>query len=84
MTEKTSFDTVDKKVRRSRKARDIALLLPIAGIILFLTPIHKILSSGSEAPSLTSSLLFIFSVWAVLIFTALVLSRALSAELRDK
>ncbi|MFK5996570.1 MAG: hypothetical protein QM492_00505 [Rhodobacterales bacterium] len=84
MTQKASFESVDKKVRRSRKARDIALLLPVIGIILFLTPMHKIFSTSGETPSLTGSLLFIFGVWAVLIFAALILSHTLIPELRDK
>jgi ABC-type Co2+ transport system permease subunit len=84
MTKKALFESVDKKVRRSRKSRDIALLLPIIGIILFLTPIHKIFSTSTVTPSLSGLLLFIFGVWAVLIFAALILSRTLIPELRDK
>jgi len=84
MTKKASFESVDKKVRRSRKARDLALLLPASGIFLFLTPVHKIFSTMTDAPSLGGSLLFIFGVWAILILAALILSRALKPELRDK
>jgi len=84
MTKNASFQSVDKKVRCRRKARDIALLLPIIGIILFLTPMHKIFSTSADTPSLRGSLLFIFGVWAVLIFAAFILSRALIPELRDK
>jgi hypothetical protein len=84
MSEDTSFDAVDKKTKRSRKVREIALMLPAIGVVLLLTPILKAFTVGDEASSLTNSLLFIFGVWAALIIAAFFLSRALLPEIREK
>ena len=84
MSENTTFDTVDKKTRRSRKVREIALMLPVIGVILLLTPMLKAFTVGAEASSLTDSLLFIFGVWAALIIAAFFLSRVLLPEIREK
>jgi len=84
MTEKQSFDAMNKKSRGSRKKREIALILPIIGIILLLTPVLKSFAIGDEASGLTSVMLIIFGVWAGLIAAAFLLSRALISEIRNK
>ncbi len=84
MSEDKSFDSIDKKSRRSRKKREVALILPIIGSFLLLTPILKIFMQDDETSHLISTLLFIFGVWAFLIAAAYILSRALSPEIREK
>jgi len=84
MSEKKSFDEVDKAARRGRKKREVALILPIIGTLLLLTPILRALTVGDGSSPLTNALVFIFSVWAVLIIAAFILSRALIPEIRDK
>ena len=84
MTEEQSFDVVNKKSRRSRKKREIALILPVIGIILLLTPLLRFFTTGSEVSPLISAVLFIFSVWAILIAAAFFLSRALISEIRNE
>lgn len=84
MTKKQSFDDADKKSRRSRKKREVALILPVTGVILLLTPIIKSFTGGSETSPLISAMLFIFGVWALLIAAAFILSRSLISEIRDK
>jgi hypothetical protein len=84
MTEKQSFDAMNKKSQGSRKKREIALILPIIGIVLLLTPVLKSFAVGNEASSLTSVMLIIFGVWAGLIAAAFLLSRALISEIRNK
>ncbi|MEK6204310.1 MAG: hypothetical protein N2B02_01565 [Amylibacter sp.] len=84
MTEKQSFDEMNKKSQGSRKKREIALILPIIGIVLLLTPVLKSFAVGNEASGLTSVMLIIFGVWAGLIAAAFLLSRALISEIRDK
>jgi Na+-driven multidrug efflux pump len=84
MSDDTSFDAVDKKTRRSRKVREIALMLPAIGVVLLLTPILKAFTTDDETSSLTDSLLFIFGVWAILIVAAFFLSRVLLPKVREK
>ena len=84
MSEKQSFDEVNQTNRRSRKKREIALILPFIGVILLLTPIVKPFISSTETSPLISAMLFIFGVWAILIAAAFILSRTLISEIRDK
>jgi len=84
MSEKQSFDAANKKTRRSRKKRELALILPLVGVILLLTPILKSFTIDNQTTPLTSTLLFIFSVWAILIAAAFILSRVLIPEIRKK
>ncbi len=84
MSEDTSFDNVDKRNRRNRKKREIALILPIIGTFLLLTPILKAFITDDGSTSLITTLLFIFGVWALLIAAAYFLSRALAPEIREK
>ncbi len=84
MSEKQSFDDADKKARRNRKKRELALILPVIGVILLLTPIIKSFTGASETSPLISAMLFIFGVWALLIAAAFILSRSLISEIRDK
>jgi len=83
MTEDNSFDTVDKNNRLKRKKREIALILPMIGTFLLLTPIVNVFMSDTDPSPLITKLLFIFGVWACLIIAAYILSRALASETRD-
>ena len=84
MSDDTSFDNVDKRNRRNRKKREIALILPIIGTFLLLTPIVNVFFADDGSSTLITTLLFIFGVWAFLIAAAYFLSRALAPEIREK
>ncbi len=57
---------------RKRRLEDSARLVPIAGLILLLMPLLWAARSGTSG-----ALIYIFSVWALLILVVGLLSRAL-------
>jgi len=84
MSAQKTKKTTDKDARVRRKKQELALILPFIGVLLLLTPILKAFLTNDEAAPLTSSILFIFGTWAVLIAAAFFLSRILVVEIRDK
>ena len=63
---------------RRRRIGDAARVLPILGVILFMLPI---LSVGW---STRSGIIFLFVIWAVLIFLSAVLSRLLGPAMKEE
>jgi hypothetical protein len=64
---------LERESYRRRRIGDAAKLLPVVGIVLFLMPI---LWAGQGATA--GGLVFLFVVWALLIFVMAALSRRLS------
>lgn len=67
---------------RPKRLRDLALLLSLLGLLLFLTPITDILANmigAEDAPAL--KVIYVFGAWALLIALAFWISRSLSAHL---
>lgn len=84
MSDKKSFDAIDRKTRQSRKKREAALILPITGIVLLTTPILDAFIVNHETSELIDTLLFIFGIWAGLIIAAFCMARVLVSETREK
>ena len=76
--EQTQFQEHDHKVRRRRKLRESAILLPVLGIALLLTPLISSFSKSDETLNVPFGVVYIFGVWVVLILLAALLSRSLS------
>ena len=64
---------------RDRKSRDRALILPLVGLILLMPPLAGVFQLDAKIAGVPVTLLYLFSVWAVLIAGA----AALSWRLRD-
>lgn len=64
---------LERESYRRRRVSDAAKLSPLLGFVLFLVPVLWA-GSGSTA----GGLVFLFTVWAILIVTMFVLSRKLS------
>ena len=77
-----SFQDRDARVRKTRKRWELALILPIVGTLLFLTPLVDVFTG--EASTLERKFLYVFGVWAGLILAAYFLSRALRDEMGDQ
>lgn len=63
---------------RSRR-RDLAKLLPVAGIVFLMSPLIDIAGRAGMAFGIPASVLYVFGVWAILILGAALLS----GRLRD-
>ncbi len=63
-----------------RKRRDQALILPLAGIFLFLSPIIGIFASASTIAGIPAILLYLPAIWIALIVAAFRLSRRIEDD----
>ena len=69
---------LERRTYRLRRLGDAARLLPVIGLVLLFVPILW----GPEATTHTG-LIYLFSVWAVLILAVFLLSRRLMAAERE-
>lgn len=77
MTEKRLPDLADRAFRRRRR-QDAALVLPIFGVVIFITPIFTILTRNVLIFGAPLPFIFIFGFWFLLIFLAYRMSRRLA------
>lgn len=63
---------------RQRRLRDAARMLPVLGIVLLLLPL--LWERGDEGARNSQALVFVFSVWMLLIVLSFVLSRLLRTD----
>ena len=77
-----TFQDRDAKIRKTRKRWELALLLPVTGALLFMTPLVDVFTG--EDSSLQRKFLYVFGAWAGLIIAAYVLSRALRDEMGNQ
>jgi Fe2+ transport system protein B len=62
---------------RHNKARDRAMILPIVGVLLLVPPLAGIFQLDIKIAGVPFTLIYLFTVWAVLIAGAALLSRRL-------
>jgi len=63
-------DKSEEEWRAKEKSRDAALILPIIGAILLLPPIVEMFGEGSHGWGGLSVAVYLFSIWALMIFCA--------------
>jgi len=76
-------DPVDDLAARAliqRKRRDQALILPLAGIFLFLSPLIGIFASAGKIAGIPAILLYLPVIWIALIVVAFRLSRCIEDD----
>lgn len=71
--------SADLNLSAQRKRRDLAVLLPIIGVLFFVSPFVSTLNQSEDA-NVTGTAIYIFSIWALLIIGAFFLSKILRAE----
>jgi hypothetical protein len=69
-------DRADQPLRH-RKARDRALILPLAGLVLLIPPVAGVFHIDAKIAGVPFTLVYLFAVWALLIAGAAALSRRL-------
>ncbi len=68
--------------RRSRKRRELALILPLCGAIVFASPVMDMFTGSTT--SLGGKVAYIFGCWITLILFGIFLSRLLRPEVGNK
>lgn len=68
---------------RARKLRDMTMLLPIVGTVLFLPPAVRIVALDGMILGVPVAVAYVFAVWALLIAAARPLGRRLRHEMDD-
>jgi hypothetical protein len=61
----------------SQKKRDSAALLPLLGVLLFVTPLISVVTSGNNSFPLPNTVIYIFGAWLLLIVFSFLLARVL-------
>ena len=68
---------------RARKLRDAAILLPTAGLVLFMPPVASIFALPVRLGGVPLVVAYIFLAWGLLILAARAIGRRLAREERD-
>ena len=58
-----------------RRFRDLAILLPLLGIILLVTPVVSLFTQSGSVFGLPAPIVYVFGIWAGLIVLAFALAR---------
>jgi len=82
MNEPKRYERREESARRSRKLRDLALLLPFCGAIAFASPVLDAFETANA--DIGHKVIYVFGCWILLIICAFLLSRALRSEIREK
>lgn len=70
-------DPLDTSMSRQRRLGEAAKLVPVLAAVLMLVPVLLVAGSATS-----SALIYVFTVWAILILLSVFLSRALTRSLR--
>ena len=62
---------------RARKLRDCAILLPVAGLVLFMPPVAGIFALPGRVFGVPAPVAYLFFVWIALILAARMIGRRL-------
>lgn len=74
------LDTASRRARKVRRAAQAALLLPVVGGFLLVTPVADAFVGPLAEAGLTRAVGYIFGVWAALIGAGFLLARRLASE----
>lgn len=78
--DRNRFDAAARRGRRVRRAAQAALLLPVVGVILLVSPVITAITGSLEESGISGAILYVFGIWAALIIAAFALARRLADE----
>lgn len=74
----------DDQHMRARKARDAALIIPLMGLVLLTPPLAQIFAIDARIIGVPAVVVYIFAIWAALIFIAKRLAGRLTTADNDE
>lgn len=83
MKDKSSFEYSERQINKRIKKIQIALILPVIGLILFLTPFVDNFIDSDGSNQVGQLAVYIFGLWALMILLAAWLAHSLKEELSD-
>ncbi|MEM8742919.1 MAG: hypothetical protein AAGE13_15675 [Pseudomonadota bacterium] len=60
---------------RTRRARELAVILPLLGVFLLVSPVIRVFAAPGTVAGIPLIVLYIFGVWAVMIVATAALTR---------
>ena len=79
-TEETKFGLKKQSERTLRKKHELALLLPVLGLVLYFSPLIDAFTNSDTGSNILHLIFYIFGSWALLIFCTYLLNRYLKHE----
>lgn len=80
MSDTHSPEKREQKRREARKKSELSFSIALLGIVLLVTPLINAFTFSDGTPSVLSLLVYLFGIWAFIIFAALGVSRLLVTE----
>lgn len=80
MTPETRSTDLANRAYRSRRLRDLALVLPVAGIFLYVSPIPRLFGDEFDLFGVPAIFVFIYGVWLALIILSARLAKKISKD----
>ncbi len=79
MTQRPEIDLAEK-AQQIRRRRDISLILPLLGILVFFSPLIRIADVGTGLFGIPPVIVYLFGFWLVIIWATRRLARRLNQD----
>ena len=83
MSDTHTPETRDQERRKKRKKTELSFSITILGLVLLVTPLINAFTFSDGKPSVLALLVYLFGIWAILIFGAFGVSRILVSEVAE-
>lgn len=80
MAEPTASEALEE---RARRIRDLACIMPVVAVFLFLPPLILVFSAPVTVSGIPLIVVYLYGTWAVLVLAAFLVARGLARDDRD-